>query len=89
MPIEDEIRAIIAEEVANVVPDAIREALGALLQGDRRRVPRGKRAKGTAGPKRTCPVPGCKNGWTPSNGGYCKDHLKTAGYRKWKANKKR
>ncbi len=29
------------------------------------------------GPKqvlRHCPVPGCKNGWTPMYGGYCKAH---------------
>lgn len=79
MSIDDEIRQLVRTEV--------RAALGEMFQSDRRAAPRAKRARGGA-PKRTCPVPGCPNGWTAANGGYCKDHLNTAGYKKWKAGHK-
>lgn len=93
MSIDDEIKAMVRAELAATLPVAIREAFGSLFQGDRRTEPRPaakrlaaarKRVRGGK-PKRTCPYPGCGNGWSPRTGGYCKDHVKTAQFRAWKA----
>ncbi len=45
------------------------------------------RTKGRKRPKRTCPVDGCPNVFSPRYGGFCADHRRTAGYKAWaKAN---
>lgn len=86
MSIDDEIKAVVRAELAAALPVAIREAFAGMFQGDRRAEPRPvtKRQRGGKA-NRTCPIPGCTNGWTPRNGGVCAAHLNTAAHRKLKA----
>jgi hypothetical protein len=85
MSLDDEIRKVVAAEVARTVPGAVRAAFLSMFQGDRRSAPRAKNGKR---PKLTCPIAGCKNPFAPRYGGFCPDHHNTKGYKAWAASKK-
>jgi hypothetical protein len=83
MSIDDEIKAIVRAELAAALPVAIREAFGAVFQADRRVAPRATRKRERATAKRTCPVAGCGNAFSPRFGGFCADHRDTAAFKAW------
>ncbi len=86
MSLDDDIKALIRSEL----PIALAE----MFQADRRASPRPAALPATKRSRRkgrrstlTCPVPGCKNAFSPRYGGYCADHRNTAGYKAWAKSK--
>jgi hypothetical protein len=94
MSLADDLRALLVSAVQKAQPGRLPGLMVAMMgEGvieDRRAVARPKAARKRNGkPKRTCPVKGCANGWSPRTGGFCRDHVNTAAAKAWRAARKK